>query len=49
MSSMSTAELQFHNWQWWLNNTALALGMQNVFDTDLPLVAGNLRTATMNR
>ena len=30
-----------HNWQWWLNNTTVTLGMQNVFDTDPPSVAGN--------
>ena len=27
-------------WQWWLNNTTVTLGMQNVFDEDPPFVAG---------
>ena len=38
---VSTAEYGCHNWQWWLNNTTVTLGMQNVADTDPPFVAGN--------
>ena len=38
---VSTAEYGCHNWQWWLNNTTVTLGMQNVLDTDPPFVAGN--------
>ena len=37
----STAEYGCNNWKWWLNNTTVTLGMQNVFDTDPPFVAGN--------
>jgi hypothetical protein len=29
------------NWKWWLNNTTVTLGMQNVFDEDPPFVLGN--------
>ena len=29
------------DWEWWLNNTTVTLGMQNVLDTDPPFVAGN--------
>ena len=29
------------NWKWWLNNTTITLGMQNVFDFDPPFVAGS--------
>jgi outer membrane receptor protein involved in Fe transport len=36
----STAEYGCSNWKWWLNNTTVTLGMQNVFDSDPPFVAG---------
>ena len=38
---VSTAEYGCSNWQWWLNNTTVTLGMQNVLDQDPPFVAGN--------
>jgi iron complex outermembrane receptor protein len=38
---VSTAEYGCSNWKWWLNNTTVTLGMQNVFDYDPPFVAGN--------
>jgi hypothetical protein len=38
---VSTAEYGCSNWKWWLNNTTLTLGMQNVLDADPPFVAGN--------
>ena len=38
---VSTAEYGCSNWNWWLNNTTVTLGMQNVFDTDPPFVAGS--------
>ena len=38
---VSTAEYGCHNWQWWLNNITVTLGMQNVLDQDPPFVAGN--------
>jgi iron complex outermembrane recepter protein len=38
---VSTAEYGCSNWQWWLNNTTVTLGMQNVFDEDPPFVAGS--------
>jgi iron complex outermembrane receptor protein len=38
---VSTAEYGCSNWKWWLNNTTITLGMQNVLDTDPPFVAGN--------
>ena len=38
---ISTAEYQPCGWRAWLNNTILTLGMQNVFDTDPPFVAGS--------
>ena len=37
---VSTAEYGCSNWKWWLNNTTISLGMQNVFDSDPPFVAG---------
>ena len=37
---ISTAEYQPCGWRAWLNNTTITLGMQNVFDTDPPFVAG---------
>jgi iron complex outermembrane receptor protein len=37
---ISTAEYNPCGWRGWLNNTTLTLGMQNVFDTDPPFVAG---------
>jgi outer membrane receptor protein involved in Fe transport len=39
---VSTAEYGCSNWLWWLNNTTITLGMQNVFDEDPPFVAGSL-------
>jgi outer membrane receptor protein involved in Fe transport len=38
---VSTAEYGCSNWQWWLNNTTITLGMQNVTDEDPPSVAGS--------
>ena len=38
---VSTAEYGCHNYQWWLNNATVTLGMQNVLDTDPPFVAGS--------
>jgi iron complex outermembrane receptor protein len=38
---VSTAEYGCDNWKWWLNNTTITLGLQNVFDFDPPFVAGN--------
>jgi hypothetical protein len=38
---VSTAEYGCNNWRWWLNNTTVTLGMQNVFDSDPPFVAGS--------
>jgi outer membrane receptor protein involved in Fe transport len=38
---VSTAEYGCSNWQWWLNNTTVTLGMQNVTDADPPFVAGS--------
>ncbi len=38
---VSTAEYGCNNWKWWLNNTTVSLGMQNVFDEDPPFVAGS--------
>ena len=38
---VSTAEYGCSNWKWWLNNTTVTLGMQNVLDNDPPFVAGN--------
>jgi outer membrane receptor protein involved in Fe transport len=38
---VSTAEYGCSNWQWWLNNTTVTLGMQNVLDEDPPFVAGS--------
>jgi outer membrane receptor protein involved in Fe transport len=37
---VSTAEYGCSNWKWWLNNTTISVGMQNVFDEDPPFVAG---------
>ena len=37
---VSTAEYNPCGWRVWLNNTTLTLGMQNVFDSDPPFVAG---------
>jgi iron complex outermembrane receptor protein len=37
---VSTAEYDPCGWRAWLNGTTLTLGMQNVFDTDPPFVAG---------
>jgi hypothetical protein len=38
---VSTAEYGCSNWKWWLNNTTVSLGMQNVTDEDPPFVAGS--------
>jgi iron complex outermembrane recepter protein len=38
---LSTAEYGCSNWKWWLNNTTISLGMQNVFDSDPPFVGGS--------
>jgi hypothetical protein len=38
---VSTAEYGCNNWKWWLNNTTVTLGVQNVGDFDPPFVAGN--------
>jgi hypothetical protein len=37
----STAEYGCSNWKWWLNNTTISLGMQNVLDFDPPFVGGS--------
>jgi iron complex outermembrane recepter protein len=38
---VSTAEYGCNNFKWWLNNTTVTLGMQNVTDEEPPFVAGN--------
>src|SRR2546423_1892859 len=38
---VSTAEYGCKDWKWWLNNTTVTLGMQNVTDEDPPFVAGS--------
>jgi outer membrane receptor protein involved in Fe transport len=38
---VSTAEYGCNDWRWWLNNTTISLGMQNVTDEDPPFVAGS--------
>jgi iron complex outermembrane recepter protein len=38
---ISTAEYNLCGWRAWLNGTTLTLGMQNVFDSDPPFVAGS--------
>ena len=38
---VSTAEYGCSNWKWWLNNTTVSLGMQNVLDEDPSFVAGS--------
>jgi outer membrane receptor protein involved in Fe transport len=38
---VSTAEYGCSNWKWWLNNTTVTLGLQNVADEDPPFVAGS--------
>jgi outer membrane receptor protein involved in Fe transport len=37
---VSTAEYNPCGWHAWLNGTTVTLGMQNVFDSDPPFVAG---------
>jgi iron complex outermembrane receptor protein len=37
---VSTVEYNACGWRAWLNNTTLTLGLQNVFDSDPPFVAG---------
>jgi outer membrane receptor protein involved in Fe transport len=39
---VSSAEYNPCGWRAWLNNTTIALGMQNVFDEDPPFVAGGV-------
>ena len=46
---VSTAEYNPCGWRAWLNNTTLTLGMQNVFDSDPPFVAGLSATTTTTR
>jgi len=41
---VSTAEYNPCGWHAWLNNTTISLGMQNVFDSDPPFVAGAIAT-----
>ena len=38
---VATAEYGCNNWRWWLNNTTVTLGLQNVTDEDPPFVAGS--------
>jgi iron complex outermembrane recepter protein len=38
---VSTAEYGCRDWKWWLNNTTITLGMQNVTDEDPPFTAGS--------
>jgi TonB dependent receptor/DJ-1/PfpI family len=40
---VSTAEYGCSNWKWWLNNTTITVGMQNVLDEDPPFVLGALQ------
>ena len=40
-SPVSTAEYGCSNWKWWLDDTTVTLGMQNVLDEDPPFVAGS--------
>jgi iron complex outermembrane receptor protein len=40
---ISTAEYNPCGWRAWLNGTTLTVGMQNVFDSDPPFVAGALQ------
>jgi len=37
---VSTAQYNPYGWRAWLNGTRMTLGMQNVFDSDPPFVAG---------
>jgi len=39
---VSTAEFNPCGWRAWLNNTTITLGVNNVMDTDPPLVAGSI-------
>ena len=41
VAPVSAAEYGCSTWRWWLNNTTVTLGMQNVFDEDPPFVAGS--------
>ena len=36
-----TAEYNPGGWRWWLNNTTISLGIQNVLDADPPFAAGS--------
>jgi outer membrane receptor protein involved in Fe transport len=38
---VSTADYNPGGWRWWLNNTTISLGVQNVLDTDPPFAAGS--------
>jgi iron complex outermembrane recepter protein len=38
-----TAQYGCSDWRWWLNNTTISLGMQNVFDNEPPFVAGSFQ------
>jgi len=38
---VSTAEYNPRGWRWWLNNTTISLGIQNVLDQDPPFAAGS--------
>jgi outer membrane receptor protein involved in Fe transport len=40
LTATVTAEWGCKDWKWWLNNTTITLGMQNVTDEDPPFVAG---------
>jgi hypothetical protein len=40
VAPISTAEYSACGWRAWLNGTTITLGMQNVFDSDPPFVAG---------
>jgi len=39
---VSTADYGVSGWRWWLNNTTISLGIQNVLDADPPFAAGNI-------
>jgi len=41
ITPVSTAKYNPCGWRAWLNNTTLTLGLQNVFDSDPPFVAGS--------
>jgi hypothetical protein len=35
---VATAEYGCNNWRWWMNNTTISLGLNNVFDNAPPAV-----------